>query len=74
MKRTLMALAVMSLSACSAVLSSTPTTPSVNGDAWYTEVTGFFGMAFSSRVYYCPAPTDGAAVCKEAKYVEQAAK
>jgi predicted alpha-1,6-mannanase (GH76 family) len=39
-----------------------------NGDAWYTEATGFFGMTWESKVYYCPAPTSGPAHCVEARY------
>lgn len=57
--------------ACSAVLSSAPTTTSANGDSWYTEGTGFFGFMWGSKIYYCAPPTDGPAQCKEARYVEQ---
>lgn len=74
LRTTLLAISLLSLNACATVLSSAPTTQSANGDAWYTEVTGFAGLAFSSRVYYCPAPESGPATCKEAKYVEQAKK
>jgi hypothetical protein len=62
--------AALSSAGCGAVLSSAPTWQSANGDAWYTEGTGFFGWYWGSHIYYCPAPTSGPAQCKEAKYVE----
>ena len=57
-------------SGCGAVLSNAPTLTNTNGDAWYTEGTGFMGMFWGSHVYYCPAPQAGPAECHEAKYVE----
>ncbi len=54
---------------CSSVVSSLPTSTTVNGDAWYTTK-----KMFKSKVYYCPAPTSGAATCTEAKYVEAKGK
>jgi hypothetical protein len=57
-------------SGCAYVTSSMPSTSTVTGEAWYTEATGFFGMYWGSRVFYCPAPTAaGPATCKEAKLV-----
>ena len=44
---------------CGAVLSSGGTYQNANGDAWYTEGTGFFGMYWGSHIYYCPPPTSG---------------
>ena len=44
---------------CGAVLSNAPTLTNTNGDAWYTEGTGFMGMFWGSHVYYCPAPSNG---------------
>ena len=51
---------------CSNVVSSLPTSTTVNGDAWYTTQ-----KMFKTKVFYCPAPTSGAATCTEAKYVSQ---
>jgi hypothetical protein len=57
-------------SGCAAVTSSMPSSTAVTGEAWYTEATGFFGMYWSSKIYYCPAVTQaGPATCKEAKLV-----
>ncbi len=58
-------LATVLFTGCTSVVSSLPTTNTVNGDAWYTTK-----KMFSSKVYYCPAPTSGPATCTEAKYVE----
>ena len=47
-----------------------PVVDAVTGEAWYTEATGFFGLFWGSKVFYCPAPTAaGPATCKEAKLV-----
>ena len=55
---------------CAAVTSSLPSTSAVTGEAWYIESTGFFGLYWGSKVFYCPAPTAaGPATCKEAKMV-----
>jgi hypothetical protein len=55
---------------CAAVTSTMPSATNVTGEAWYIEGTGFMGFAFSSKVFYCPAPTAaGPATCKEAKLV-----
>ncbi len=74
MKRTMRVLlaagALASSMGCAFVTSSQPSTPNVTGEAWYTEGTGLFGYFWSSKVYYCPAPTAaGPATCKEAKLV-----
>ena len=58
-------LATVLFTGCTSVVSSLPTTNTVNGDAWYTTK-----KMFSSKVYYCPAPTSGPATCTEAKYIE----
>lgn len=60
----------IALGGCGAVLSSGGTYQNANGDAWYTEGTGFFGMYWGSHIYYCPPPSSGPAVCQEARYVE----
>jgi hypothetical protein len=66
----LLAAGVLASSGCAYVTSSMPSTSTVTGEAWYTEATGFFGMYWGSRVFYCPAPTAaGPATCKEAKLV-----
>jgi hypothetical protein len=62
---------------CTGVSSALGGNTSMTGDAWFTEVTGMPsmvpgmpGMAFSTRIYYCPAPSGGPATCVEAEYVE----
>lgn len=79
MKRTMRALlaaaALASSMGCAYVTSSQPSATNVTGEAWYTEATGFFGLFWGSKVYYCPAPTAaGPATCKEAKMVPLAKK
>lgn len=64
-----MFLATVLFTGCTNVVSSLPTSTAVNGDAWYTTK-----KMFKSKVYYCPAPSSGAATCTEAKYVEQGKK
>ena len=55
--------------------SAGPSTAKVTGEAWYTEATGFFGLYWGSKIFYCPAPTAaGPATCKEAKLVPQPKK
>ena len=58
-------LAVVALTGCTSVVSSMPTLTTVNGDAWYTTK-----KMFQSKVFYCPPPSSGPAVCTEARYVE----
>jgi hypothetical protein len=80
MKRVLFALLAASTlaagsSGCAYVTSSMPSTTQVTGEAWYTEATGFFGLFWGSKVFYCPAPTAaGPTTCKEAKLVPLPAK
>ncbi len=55
---------------CAYVTSSMPSATAVTGEAWYSEATGFFGMYWGSKIFYCPAPSAaGPATCKEAKLV-----
>ncbi len=81
MKRTiLLAAALVALFVavgCTGVSSAVGPNSSMTGDAWFSEVTGMPsmvpgmpGMAFSTRIYYCPAPSGGPATCVEAEYVE----
>jgi hypothetical protein len=79
MRRTIQVLlaagALASSMGCAYVTSSGPSSSSVTGEAWYTEATGFFGMYWGSKIFYCPAPTTaGPATCKEAKLVPLAKK
>jgi hypothetical protein len=80
MKRLMFALLAASTlaagsSGCAYVTSSMPSTTQVTGEAWYTEATGFFGLFWGSKVFYCPAPTAaGPTTCKEAKLVPLPAK
>ncbi len=56
---------------CASVSSTMPSMTNVTGEAWYTEGTGFFGMQWGSRIWYCPAATSpGPTTCVEAKLVE----
>jgi hypothetical protein len=74
MKRAMLGLlaasALASSMGCAAVTSTMPSATNVTGEAWYVESTGFFGLYWGSKVFYCPAPTAaGPATCKEAKLV-----
>jgi hypothetical protein len=74
MRRTIQVLlaagALASSTGCAYVTSAGPSSSSVTGEAWYTEATGFLGMYWGSKIFYCPAPTSaGPATCKEAKLV-----
>lgn len=62
-------LACTALPACTHYVSSVPTANNMNGDAWYTT-----RKMFSSKVYYCPAPSSGPATCTEAKMVDDGGK
>jgi hypothetical protein len=55
---------------CATVSSSMPSITNATGEAWYTEATGFLGITWGSKVWYCPPPTSGAATCREARLVE----
>lgn len=58
-------LAVVAVTGCTSVVSSLPTMTTVNGDVWYT--TKRIG---ESKIFYCPPPTGGPAICTEARYIE----
>ena len=60
---------LMAASGCASVTSSQPSITNATGEAWYAEATGFFGMTWGSKMWYCPPPTNGPATCKEAKMV-----
>ncbi|MBL9100765.1 MAG: hypothetical protein JNL82_07400 [Myxococcales bacterium] len=62
-------LLVTMMPACVSYVSSIPTANNVNGDAWYTT-----RKMFKSKVWYCPAPSNGPATCTEAKLVPQGKK
>lgn len=57
-------LAIVAVTGCTSVVSSLPTSTAVNGDAWYTTK-----KMFKSKIFYCPPPTSGPAICTEAKYI-----
>lgn len=59
---------------CAAITSAQGGNTGETGEAWYVKTTQFYGLALSSKVFYCPAPASGPAQCKEAKMVEQAKK
>jgi hypothetical protein len=58
-------LTLAALTGCTSVVSSLPTVTTVNGDAWYT--TKKLG---TSKIFYCPPPTGGPAICTEARYID----
>ena len=58
-------LAIVAVTGCSSVASSLPTMTTVNGDAWYTTK-----KMFKTKIFYCPPPSSGPAICTEARYVE----
>lgn len=58
-------LALVAVTGCTSVVSSLPTMTTVNGDVWYT--TKKLGQ---SKIFYCPPPTGGPAICTEARYIE----
>lgn len=58
-------LAIVAITGCTSVVSSLPTLTTVNGDAWYTTK-----KMLKSKIFYCPPPTGGPAICTEAKYIE----
>jgi hypothetical protein len=74
MRRLMLALvavgALAAGSGCAIVTSSMPSSTSVTGEAWYTEAIGFIGITWGSKVWYCPPPSSGPQLCKEAKMIE----
>lgn len=81
MKRVLfLVAAVLSLAlavGCTHVASAQGGNTAQTNDAWFTEVTALPlgpppGIALSTRVYYCPPATGGAATCMEAEMIENA--
>jgi hypothetical protein len=57
---------------CANIASSMGANTAQTGEAWYVKTTALGGLILSSKVFYCPAPTGGAAKCTEAKMVEGA--
>lgn len=62
---------------CTHVASAKGGNTGMANDAWFTEVTALPmgpppGLALSTRVYYCPPTTGGAATCMEAEMIENA--
>jgi hypothetical protein len=55
---------------CANIGSALGGNTSMTGEAWYAKITTLGGLILSSKVYYCPAPANGPAQCKEAKMVE----
>ena len=55
---------------CASVGSAMGGNNSETGEAWWVKNTGLPMLTFSSKVFYCPAPANGPAQCKEAKMVE----
>jgi hypothetical protein len=64
------AVGLLAAGGCATVNSSQPSMTSTTGEAWYTETTGFCGINWGAKVFYCPPPTQGAGTCKQAKMVE----
>ncbi len=59
---------------CAAVTSAMGGNTNETGEAWWVKSTGMGPLIFYSKVFYCPAPANGPAQCKEAKMVEGAGK
>ncbi len=62
---------------CTHVVSAKGGNTAMANDAWFTEITALPlgpppGLALSTRVYYCPPTTGGAATCMEAEMIENA--
>jgi hypothetical protein len=67
------ALLTLAISGCTYVSSAQGGNTAQTNEAWFTENTGLPGLAFSTRVFYCPPMgSGGAATCTEAEYVENA--
>ncbi len=58
------------LSGCATVGSAQGGNNSETGEAWWVKNTVLFSLPLSSKVFYCPAPANGPAQCKEAKMIE----
>ena len=59
-----------SISGCASVGSAMGTNNAETGEAWWSRNVGIGFLTFSSKVFFCPAPANGPAQCKEAKMVE----
>lgn len=62
-----------SVAGCATVGSAMGGNNAETGEAWWVENKVLGGLILSSKVYYCPAPANGPAQCKEARMVETAA-
>jgi hypothetical protein len=52
---------------CTYVASSRAPSTSATGEIWYTKDVKFIALVFTTKVFYCPAPTaKGPATCKQA--------
>ncbi len=61
------------MSGCASVGSAMGGNNSETGEAWWVKNTGIPPfLTLSSKVFYCPAPANGPAQCKEAKMIEGA--
>ena len=64
-----------SISGCASVGSAMGTNNAETGEAWWIKNTGLNAyLLFSSKVFFCPAPANGPAQCKEAKMVDAPGK
>lgn len=78
MKRVLITVAavfslLLAVASCTSVTSAAGGNTARTNDAWFTEITGLGSfIPFSSRVYYCPPTSGGAATCMEAEMIENA--
>jgi hypothetical protein len=55
---------------CANIGSAMGGNTAATGEAWYAKLTTLGMLILSSKVYYCPPPSNGPAQCKEAKMVE----
>jgi hypothetical protein len=81
MKRALILVAAVASLAlavgCTHVFTAQGGNTSHTNDAWFSEITTIPlgpppGLILSSRVYYCPPTSGGAATCQEAEMIENA--
>lgn len=63
----LAAAAALASAGCASIAATQNSEPAVSGELWYVKQRTFFGLVFSSTVWYCHPPEKGAARCVEAK-------
>ncbi|MCS6911691.1 MAG: hypothetical protein RMK29_01915 [Myxococcales bacterium] len=69
-RTTVLALSLLA-GGCAAVTSAIGGNTSDTGEAWYVKSTTIGPLVVSSKIFYCPAPANGPAQCREAKLINQ---